>query len=137
VAGLAAFHQQGIPSYAHTATIALARSTNKTVPQNGFDQEREFKVGRKEVVTAYLGAGHTKDNVVGYFPGDQVLFGGCLIKELGAGKGNLEDANTAAWPSTVAEVKKAYPKAKIIIPGHGQPGGPNLLDYTIKLFEAQ
>lgn len=136
LAGLAVFHQHGIPSFAHTKTIALARLNGKTVPEKGFTQGRTFKVGRKKVVATFFGEGHTKDNVVGYFPGEKVLFGGCLIKEMGAGKGNLADANTPAWSRTVTNLKEKYPEPKIIIPGHGQAGGPELLDYTIKLFKA-
>ena len=78
-----------------------------------------------------------RSNVVGYFPEDKVVFGGCLIKTVGAGKGNLEDANVAAWPATVSKVKATYSKAEIVIPGHGKTGGTELFDYTIKLFAAR
>ena len=64
-----------------------------------------------------------------------MLFGGCLIKELGAGKGNLEDANVAAWPQTVATLQQAYPATRVLIPGHGKAGGLELSDYTIQLFK--
>ena len=40
----------------------------------------------------YFGEGHTKDNIMGYFTEDQALFGGCLIKKVGASKGYLGDA---------------------------------------------
>jgi metallo-beta-lactamase class B len=85
---------------------------------------------------SFFGEGHTKDNVVGYFPDDKAVFGGCLIKEVGSGKGNLEDANVAEWSQTVSKVKQFYPEAKIVIPGHGETGGTELFDYTIKLFLA-
>lgn len=133
--GLEEFHKRSIPSYAHNATIALAKEKALSVPENGFDHQLALKVGDEPVIAEFLGEGHTKDNVIGYFPVEHVLFGGCLIKELGAGKGNLEDANISAWPKTVAKVKEKYPQAKIVIPGHGQMGGPELLDYTIKLFQ--
>jgi metallo-beta-lactamase class B len=73
--------------------------------------------------------------VVAYFPTDQVLFGGCLIKEVGATVGYLGDANTSAWSETVTRVKANFPKVKTVIPGHGKVGGVDLLDYTIRLFE--
>jgi metallo-beta-lactamase class B len=59
-----------------------------------------------------------------------------LIKAVGAGKGNLEDANVAVWSETVGKLKRTYPEAKIVIPGHGKTGGTELFDYTIKLFLA-
>ena len=63
------------------------------------------------------------------------MFGGCLVKEVGAGKGNLEDANVATWPKTIRMLKAKYPDVKIVVPGHGKAGGAELLDYTVKLFE--
>jgi len=68
----------------------------------------------------YYGEGHTKDNVIVYFPDDKVVFGGCLIKAVDAGKGNLEDANVAAWPETVRKLKRNYPDTKIVIADHGK-----------------
>ncbi|PSR55143.1 subclass B1 metallo-beta-lactamase [Adhaeribacter arboris] len=132
--GLEEFHKHSIPSYANNETIAIAKSKNIIVPQNGFNDLLELKVGDKKVLVEYFGPGHTQDNVVGYFPDEKIMFGGCLIKELGAGKGNLEDANTMAWPITVTKLKEKYPNTAFIIPGHGKSGGTELLDYTIKLF---
>ncbi|WP_146900047.1 subclass B1 metallo-beta-lactamase [Adhaeribacter aerolatus] len=132
--GLRAFHQRQIPSYAHGLTIEKARFNKEAVPQNGFDTLLTLPVGDKEVYAHFLGEGHTKDNIVGYFPAGRVLFGGCLIKELGAKRGNLVDANVQAWPMTVSRLKEKYPAIKIVVPGHGKPGGTELLDYTIKLF---
>ncbi|MEZ4810600.1 MAG: subclass B1 metallo-beta-lactamase [Allomuricauda sp.] len=133
--GLNAFHNRNIPSYGHAKTIELARSHDHPVPQNSFTDAAELSVGSKKVILDYVGEGHTQDNSVGYFPSERVLFGGCLIKSIGAGKGNLEDANTVEWPETVSKLKVKYPKATTIIPGHGTPGGPDLLDFTIALFK--
>ncbi|HYF02351.1 MAG TPA: subclass B1 metallo-beta-lactamase [Patescibacteria group bacterium] len=133
--GLEIFHKNGIPSFANNRTIEFAKAKDFAVPQNGFDDMLTLNVGDKKVYAKFFGEGHTRDNVVGYFPDDNVLFGGCLIKEIGAGKGNLEDANTATWSETVKNVKAEYPQAKIVIPGHGKPGGTELLDYTIRMFQ--
>ena len=108
-----------------------------SIPQNGFDDVLELPVGNEKVHIEYLGEGHTRDNVVCYVPSDQVLFGGCLVKGVGASKGNLEDANVEAWPRTVANVKDTFPDAKIIVPGHGAPGGQGLLDYSKELFNKE
>lgn len=133
--GLEEFHKQGIPSYAHNNTIAITTENNLPSPKKGFDHLLELKVGDELVVAEFLGEGHTKDNIIGYFPAEKILFGGCLIKELGAGKGNLEDANTSEWSTTVARIKDKYANIEIVIPGHGKVGGRELLDYTIQLFE--
>ena len=133
--GLNEFHKRNIPSYASNKTIELAKSEGGPVPQNGFDDYFEMRIGEKEVVSAFFGEGHTADNIVSYFPDEKVLFGGCLIKTLGANKGYLGDANVEAWSKTVSSVKSKYKEAKVIIPGHGEPGTAELLDYTIQLFK--
>ncbi|MEN7547587.1 subclass B1 metallo-beta-lactamase [Rapidithrix thailandica] len=133
--GLNAFHERNIESYANNPTITFAGQEGNPIPQKGFDGVLEIMVGSKKIVNTFFGEGHTKDNVVTYVPGEQVLFGGCLIKEMNAGKGNLNDANTADWPVTVQKVKEAYPEIQYVVPGHGEVGGPELFDYTIKLFQ--
>lgn len=134
LAGLSAFHENNIPSYASFKTIELAKANGYTVPNTGFTDSLALKVGTEKVMVRFFGEGHTRDNVVGYFPSENVLFGGCLIKEVGASKGYLGDANVAAWSGTVEKVRQAYPNVTIIVPGHGQFGNKKLLDYTIKLF---
>src|SRR5690606_22942140 len=138
VGGLEKFHKNGIPSYAHSKTIDLLKSTNNDsnkTPQIGFENTLEISAGDKKVYAEFAGEGHTKDNIIAYFPDDQVCVGGYLIKENGAGKGNLEESNVSAWPETVKKIVKKYPEAKIVVPGHGEIGGPELLDYTIELFQ--
>ena len=133
--GLEEFHKRGIPSFAYNKTIQIAKEKDYCVPEHGFDKFIELKVGNEKVYVEFLGEGHTCDNIIGYFPSENIMFGGCLIKEIGSGKGNLEEANTEEWSETVAKVKKKYPNVKKIIPGHGKIGGVELLDYTINLFE--
>lgn len=135
VGGLDAFHKQSIPSYAQKLTLELTKQNGAVVPQNGIDTQQEFQIGNQKVYARYFGEGHTRDNIVGYFPTEKALFGGCLIKENGAGKGNLADANVKDWSETVRKLKTAYPDIDIVIPGHGKTGGKELLDYTIQLFE--
>jgi metallo-beta-lactamase class B len=133
--GLKAFDENNIPSFAYFKTIELAKENNFVVPKNSFSDSLILKVGDAKIIAKFFGEGHTKDNVVGYFPSENIMFGGCLIKELKAGKGYLGDANIAAWSGTVESIKKAFPDVKTIVPGHGAFGNKKLLDYTIKLFK--
>ena len=134
--GLKAFHDENISSYANQLTIALAKEKGiETLPTNGFDTFIELPVGNTKVVNECLGEGHTKDNIISYFPKDKVMFGGCLIKGNGAGKGNLADANIQEWSNTVEKIKRKYKDAQVIIPGHGKAAGIDLLDYTIDMFK--
>jgi metallo-beta-lactamase class B len=135
--GLKAFHQRNIPSYAHSKTIELAKKSGVEIPQLGFDGKQELTLGNKKIINQFYGEGHTQDNIVSYIPSENVLFGGCLIKEVGAGFGYLGDANTKEWSNTVIKIKKALPNLKFVIPGHGEVGGIELLDYTIEKFKGK
>ena len=133
--GLEEFHRRGIASYSLNKTIAYADSYGLTLPHNGFDNFVEFDVGGRKVYAEYFGEGHTADNFIGYYPAEKTMFGGCLVKAQGSGKGNLDEANPTQWPSTLRKLKKKYRRTKIVVPGHGDHGGWELLDYTIRLFE--
>lgn len=133
--GLSVFHENNIPSYALDKTIELTKKSISTIPENGFRKQLELNVKDKKIFAEYFGEGHTSDNIVGYFPDENVLFGGCLVKAMGAGKGNLEDANTNEWSKTLKKIKIKYPELHIVIPGHGETGGIELLDFSIELFQ--
>jgi metallo-beta-lactamase class B len=135
--GLKAFNDENIPSYANSKTVELAKENNYPIPKNSFQNSIILKVGNKNVAAKFFGQGHTKDNVVGYFPSENIMFGGCLIKELKASKGYLGDANVEEWSNTVEKVKTEYTDVKIVVPGHGNYGDKKLLDYTIKLFKKE
>ncbi|SMC48958.1 subclass B1 metallo-beta-lactamase [Moheibacter sediminis] len=134
IGGLDEFHKIGVPSYANHLTIELLKDNGKNIPQNGIDKEFKLKVGNKKVYLNYFGEGHTKDNITAYFPDEKTLFGGCLLKEMDATKGYLCDANESAWSETVTKLKQKYPDIQTVIPGHGERGGMELVDYTIGLF---
>ncbi len=133
--GLKTFHKNKIPSYSCKLTQQFAKEEQITVPQHGFDSLQIITVGEVKIINRFFGEGHTRDNIVSYIPSEKIMFGGCLIKALKADKGNISEANVKAWSETVKKVAKAYPDVKIIVPGHGVPGGVDLLDYTIRLFE--
>lgn len=135
--GLQAFHNNDIPSYAYFKTRELAKKNNFVIPQNSFNESLTLKVGNEIIIAKFFGEGHSKDNIVGYFPSEKILFGGCLIKELDASKGYLGDANVADWSSTVEKVGEEYPNVKIVVPGHGEFGNKELLNYTINLFKTK
>ncbi|MGM0945371.1 MAG: subclass B1 metallo-beta-lactamase [Bacteroidota bacterium] len=132
--GLEAFHRLEIPSYGSRLTRSLAEKQGSSIPKLGFDRLLSFKLGDLEVRTQFFGKGHTVDNTVCFIEKDQVLFGGCLVKELNASKGNLADADTLSWTSTIESILEYYPMVQVVVPGHGKTGGKELLEYTAKLF---
>ncbi|HMQ70422.1 MAG TPA: subclass B1 metallo-beta-lactamase [Ignavibacteria bacterium] len=137
VGGLEKFFEKNIQACASNNTIQLLKNTDKnfTTPITGFDDSLALNIGDQIVYAQYFGEGHTSDNIIGFFPQDNAVFGGCLIKEVNANKGYLGDANINAWPETVSKIRKKFPQAEIVIPGHGKTGGKELFDYTITLFE--
>ncbi|MCL6265733.1 subclass B1 metallo-beta-lactamase [Flagellimonas myxillae] len=134
LAGLNTFHESGINSYANQRTQQLAREKGFPIPLNGFQDKMEIEVGNQQVLITFIGEGHTEDNIVGYIPEEQVLFGGCLLKSLGAGKGYIEEANLGEWPHSIEKIKKEFSTLQFVVPGHGKPGGKELLDFTQTLF---
>ncbi|HCZ35648.1 MAG TPA: subclass B1 metallo-beta-lactamase [Cytophagales bacterium] len=133
--GLKEFKKALVPSFANQETINLAVLNKFEAPQNAFKDSLKLSMGNELVEVRFFGEGHTKDNVVGYFPSDRIMFGGCLIKELNANKGYLGDANVLDWSATVRKIRGFYPDVQFVVPGHGDFGGKDLLDYTINLFE--
>jgi metallo-beta-lactamase class B len=137
LAGLSVFHEAGATSYAHQLTPELLRSRQEKAepPKQLIATSAELSVGKGKIVVQHFGEAHTRDNIVTWIPSEQVVFGGCVIKALNAGKGNLADANVKEWSNTVGRIKNSFSTAKIVVPGHGKPGGIDLLDFTIKMFE--
>ncbi len=133
--GLKTLHDRGIPSYATKRCQKLARKNGVIVPKKGFRKTLNLAIGHQSIVCKYFGKAHTADNLVAYIPSAQVLFGGCMIKSLKSGKGNLADATVKKWSKTVTKVKNAFPQVEIVIPGHGKAGDTALLDYTINMFK--
>ena len=136
IAGLGVFQSRKIPGYAFSKTVKILKEKDNRIYTmlTAFDSTITLTIGSDRVSAEYFGEGHTRDNIVGYYSTDKVAFGGCLVKAVGATKGNLEDANVSEWSATVLKVKKHYPDAKIVVPGHGKTGGTELFDYTIELF---
>lgn len=134
VGGISAFHDHQIKSMSSSLTSAFLLDQGPIRMKATFPAERIIHVGQKLVEVKYFGPGHTYDNVVVYVRNNNVLFGGCLIKSKGAGKGFLGDADISEWSNTVVKVKNYFSDVEHVIPGHGEYGGPELLSYTIDLF---
>jgi len=133
--GLQAFHKAGIPALAHEETIQLSKDSRKEIPTTSFTDQHRTPIGNAYVISLFLGQGHTVDNSVSYIEAEKVLFGGCLIKALNANEGYTGEANLPQWSTTVLNVKNRFTDVKYVVPGHGESGDVDLLEYTIKLFE--
>ncbi|WP_299220462.1 subclass B1 metallo-beta-lactamase [uncultured Aquimarina sp.] len=135
--GIEIFKEYGIPSIASSNTKKLMIQKGTPEPNQTFDNYLELKLQDKTIINSFFGEAHTKDNIVSYFPEENILFGGCMIKSINAKKGNLADATINDWSKTVTKIKETYPDLEIVIPGHGTYGDQSLLDYTISLFNTE
>lgn len=133
--GMEYLHSKGIKSYANQMTVDLAKEKGKTSPQQGFNDSLSLQLDDTNIECYYLGGGHSTDNIVVWIPSEQILFGGCMVKDIHAkGLGNPADAVVEEWTPTIQKVVEKFPDAKIVIPGHGQIGGKELLTHTQKLL---
>jgi len=129
-----AMRRKGV-AFSLDKTAQILRDTGKSIPDNYFTDSLTLACGSLSVELFYPGAGHTVDNIVAWIPQEKILFGGCLIKSADAtSTGNIADAMLEEWPKSLMKVREKYSSAEIVIPGHGNPGGLDLIDHTLKLL---
>jgi metallo-beta-lactamase class B len=133
--GLAAAHAAGARSFGLDRTAELARANGAVVPQVRFTDRLTVQLGDRILELRYLGPGHTEDNIVVWLPDVALLFGGCLVRPgNGTSLGNTSEADLERWPATIEAVEREYGSARFVVPGHGAPGGPELLAHTLELL---
>jgi metallo-beta-lactamase class B len=136
--GLEYLQSIGVESVANTMTIEKTREIGLPVPSIPFRDSLVFDFNGEQIDCRYFGGGHSFDNITVWIPGSKILFGGCLIRSIDAlGLGNLSDAVVSEWDMTVRRLMKKYPDIKTVIPGHGNFGGPELLNHTIELVKRE
>jgi metallo-beta-lactamase class B len=133
--GLAEVHRRRIPSYALAETVELAAEHGEPPIEHAvasaFSLERFGVLGE----LFFPGPGHTVDNATVWLQEPQVLAGGCLVRASAATTmGNTSEADLDGWPRAIAALQERYPDARIVVPGHGEPGGPELLAHTRELL---
>lgn len=134
--GLEYLHKIGVGSLGNKFTVDKCRELNLAVPSEYFTGSLAFDFYGEQVVCRYFGPGHSFDNIIVWLPARKILFGGCLIKSLNSrGLGNLSDAVPEEWDITVKKLKNSYSDVNIVVPGHGEAGGSELLTHTIHLVE--
>ena len=134
--GLAEAHRRGASSYSSALTAEFAASDGGSVPGTTFTDRLRIGLGETDLELRFFGGGHTRDNIVVWIPRAKTLFGGCLVKRDGGSTGYIDEADLEAWPETLRKVKKSFPHAEIVVPGHGRPGTLEYVDYTIELVES-
>ena len=137
MAGADVLRDRGIPVRAHPRTIALALDVGLPPPSDslsGLGMPGSFvSVGTVEIF--YPGPGHSPENLMVWVPAESVLFGGCAIRPSDATTlGNTAHADRKAWRHAIERAGKRYGSPRIVVPGHGAAGGPELLPHTLTLL---
>jgi metallo-beta-lactamase class B len=134
-AGLDILKARGIATWSTRQTFELAAASGDRQAEHTFERDTTFSVGGVSFGTYYPGEGHTKDNIVVWFPKQRVLFGGCLVKSVESkGLGNTADASLDQWGRSIRAVMKRYRRARYIIPGHFGWTGRRSLAHTLELL---
>jgi metallo-beta-lactamase class B len=134
--GLRAIKSQKISSFANQMTIDISKQKGLPVPDHGFRDSMELKLGQESVYCYFLGAAHSMDNIVVWIPSEGILFPGCMCKSIDSESlGNLKDGDINSYRATIEKVLGKFGMARIVVPGHGSPGGKELLVRTKELAE--
>ncbi|MCD8071906.1 MAG: subclass B1 metallo-beta-lactamase [Alistipes sp.] len=133
--GIDFLHGYGAQSLSGSLTGKICRQRGLTAPRSIFEDRIELEIGGRQIICQWPGGGHTTDNIVVWLPGERILFGGCLVKDTGSRSlGNTADADLVAWPGSIRRLQEDFPDARVIVPGHGKPGGSELFDHTLALL---
>lgn len=133
--GLAFFKKIGARTYTSKATDSILEKTGEPRAEYIFKSDTIFHIGDKTFEVFYPGKGHTSDNLVVWFPEEQILLGGCIIKD-GKAKdlGNIEEAYPDEWAQSLQRVVEKFPKPKLIIAGHDDWHPQNGIQHTLDLL---
>jgi metallo-beta-lactamase class B len=134
--GLAALLERPIIVHGHALTAEILKQGDRSPVQWSFEFEERLELGHESIYLLYPGPGHAPDNIVVWLPRQRLLFAGCLVRSVSSDDlGDTSDADIERWPVAVRRVIERYREARILVPGHGPTGGPELLSHTMELLE--
>lgn len=137
-AGVDVLESRGIEVLAHPLTQRFAIEYGMPVPDKTLEALTErggaVTVGRLQAF--FPGPAHTLDNLMVWLPREKILFGGCAVRARQANSaGNTAHGDLKSWLRVLDEVRENYGEAVMVIPGHGEPGGLELLSHTSRLVQ--
>jgi glyoxylase-like metal-dependent hydrolase (beta-lactamase superfamily II) len=103
-------------------------------PEQVFAETAVLDVGGREVRLAYLGRGHTDNDIVVTVPDADVLCAGDLL-ENGAPP-YFGDGFPLDWPTTAAALLALTGERTVVVPGHGDHAGRAFVAASCEAFEA-
>ncbi len=135
-AGIDVLEARGIEVFAHPLTRRLTLEFGLPVPDRTLDDLTQpgGTVEMDGLQVHYPGPAHAPDNLIVWLPDARVLFGGCLLRAAGSSStGNTAHADLDSWQRVLDRLQRRYPDAAIVVPGHGEPGGAELIRHTQEL----
>jgi glyoxylase-like metal-dependent hydrolase (beta-lactamase superfamily II) len=131
VGGITELARRGIPVFAQPKTIELAGAKVGPLQPLPLSSDGVLYVPGMEFF--YPGPAHSDDNIVVFFPNQQVLFGGCMVRSTASKKTvTLDDAYRKPWLAAAKRLKMRY-GAPFTIPGH-RAADTGVLAHTIASF---
>ena len=95
-----------------------------------FEREMVFDDGRMRVELRHFGVAHTRGDGFAWLPNEGILFTGDACVN---GPYNfMGDGDSGAWVKTLEAARALKPR--LICPGHGAMGGPEILDNQIRFI---
>jgi metallo-beta-lactamase class B len=133
--GVAALTRARVTVLATEPTVELAGKQGYSLSNPALQGTDKLCFGNTVVETFFPGRGHTADNIVVWLPEQKILFAGCLVKAAATtGITGTDDACMSEWPQSLAALKERYQSAAVVVPGHGEWGGTELIDHTVELL---
>lgn len=126
--GAATFAEQAAsPDEAVRARVAGTAFAGATL---AFEEPLVVGRGENRIELLHLGRGHTRGDAVAWLPGPRVLFTGDLC--VNGPHNYCGDGDVASWIEVLARLEGLAPR--IVCPGHGARGGPELLAQQRRWF---
>jgi glyoxylase-like metal-dependent hydrolase (beta-lactamase superfamily II) len=154
VGGLGVFRAAfpSAPVFASAATVELMRSDPRkfyaltrdqlgadypeqiTLPDHSFSPGATLDAGGLQLATAQFGPGESDVADVYYEPDSGALFCGDLASTKATPA--LLEGHSCGWLTNLQRLRRQFPQARTIYPGHGDPGqGTDLLDQQITYIQ--
>ncbi|NIZ60797.1 subclass B1 metallo-beta-lactamase [Sedimentitalea sp. CY04] len=130
--GVGAVKSRDIETYALELSNELALANGLQPAENDIHLSVGQDVLSVGLVDLFFpGGAHSHDNLVAYVAKDSLLYGGCMVRSAASKRlGNTQDADVLHWDTAIGLVKQRFPQVDIVVPGHGAPAGPELLERT-------
>lgn len=135
--GIYTLLEYGASVFSTQMTYDFAKTINRSLPEVKLESTRTLlTINNVDISTYYPGGGHTEDNIVVYLNDYDILFAGCLVKDMDSDQiANIADANVLEWVKSLHNVANEFPDAEVLVPGHGEAAGFEILAHTVEVVE--